>query len=309
MQVADEKVVNELKVNLENLPELPPDSHSFFLVAERWLTLPGGVRVSVREAGDGSPVLLLAGVNYGAYSFRYLFGARERFRLVLVDPFGPEGLRLDAATGMDTLQDFCAALEPALDIGGALWVAHGEFALAALVAGQRHQVNMRALVAISPPSPPTRWQRLQEKLSGQSGRLERLARRLVNDPFRAAAELVEYADVAVISRQELRWLARRLSTLPAARVMAGQLLALAHPDFTRPLEQLLEQTGGNTGSFPAPLSILAGAAGNPAVQEFARTLNRAFTGSELLLVENCGDAVQAEQPGRVLEVLDSLTGS
>lgn len=302
-------MVNELKVNLENVPELPPDSHSFFLTAERELSLPGEISVSVRDTGAGPPVLLLPGIHYGAYSFRYLLSARERFRLVLVDLFVPGGVQLATGAALEALHDILVSVEAALALDGALWVAQGELALAALAAGVRRSVSPRALVVISPPSPQTRWQQLQARLSGRSRRKEKMAQRFANDPFRAAADLVDYADPTVISRQELRWQARRLATWPAARALAGNLQALAHPELTRPLEQLIEKVAGSSAPFPVPLRILSGTAGNQAKQEFARTLNRTFTGSELLPVESCGDAVQAEQPARVLEVLDSLAAS
>ena len=251
-------------------------------------------------------MLCVADTRHGAFSFRYLMEPLgSGFSLTITDPLSAG---LEQGERIESLGDLAALVRRRL--GGlleekAVWVAHGESALALLWLVCNGEVKPEMLVAIAPAPVRKSVVGLAARIRGRSGRLDRLAGRLFDDPIGCSAEMLDYTDPAVFSRQELRWLASRYVLAGAARATAALLVDLSEKGFDGSCRQFLE---GLAGPCPVGLKLICGTRAEKPVVEYAHSFHQALAGSELFMPEDCGPVVHVENPAVVLEAVRQPAG-
>lgn len=296
-----------MKLNLHNLPELPPDTHPFYLLPERRLELAGGTEIAYREAGQGAPVLLLHGLWTCAYTFRSLIeplAARHRVVIPqLIDPAGDNPLadddyRPERLAGL--IQSVCRGL----DLLGPVVVGHAESGLAAMHLALDRPDAMRALVTVGMATELPRLSlRLKGWLLGNQRISEIWAQKGFSRPQLTALGMLDYADPAVVSRQEVRELARCWTTLPGARATSRILIQTLSKTYRTAVTERLASLAAGTGKFPVPLRLVHGTADTQAPPHQGEDIARSLPGAELLAAEGSGGAVQVEQPAWLARVI------
>ncbi|MBW2703111.1 MAG: alpha/beta hydrolase [Deltaproteobacteria bacterium] len=285
-----------MRVRLSDMPELPSEEHNFFLHPNRRLSLgPDEPSLTYQSAGRGSEILLLHGLWSTPYSFRHLLRPlSEQFRVILPDLFSPiresqKSRPYDPAA----LAGLIDTIIKKTNLERPWLVAHGEAGLAGLWLALHQPERIAGLMIIGtaiklPSSLRVRGWRLS-----RSGGVVRWAKRAFADPTKTALDMLDYADPAVASRQELRELARGWTHLPEALLRAQILTESLRPAFRKELLEKLTAASGQT--FPVPLKLVYGKADRVAVPEQGQALNRDFPGSEFMLSESSGGTVQIEQ--------------
>jgi pimeloyl-ACP methyl ester carboxylesterase len=295
---------------VNTLPELPAEEHPYFLLPERTLRLektgPGGTgtgdggpvtEVSTREIGDGGPVLLLPGLWTSALSFRGLLQPlSQKHRALLPEWYDPERQDPSAVSNTAALSDLALGLIRALSLNRPLLVGHAEAGLAGLHLALSHPEALGGLVVLGASLGPTFLAHWRWWWRARSGPSARWAKRSFQHPFRAAMEMLDYADPAVLSRQEIRHLAQGWSTLPAARARSRVLARTQVREFFAPLDAILQEATAAGRPFPIPLTLVYGQEDPKAPPEHGQRLNQTFPGSELLVAEGCRGAVHVERP-------------
>ena len=285
-----------MKARLSDIPELPSEAHDFFLEPERRRVLgSSGLPLRYRSSGQGADVLLLHGLWSCPLTFRHLLlSLREDYRLTLPDLLSPAmDQESELAYHPAALAQLISEIIESLELERPLLVAQGEAGLAGLTLALEQPESIRGLMCIGTAT------RLPSSLRMRGWRLshgngpERWAKRAVADPSKAALDMLDYADPAVLCRQDLRHLAHYWTRMPWALRRARILSDSLRPAFRK---ELLEKLAAAKGSaFPVPLQLVYGQADRRATAEQGQKLNRDFPGSELLLAEGCAGAVQVEQ--------------
>lgn len=301
------------RLRLEQIQELPSEEHPFFLLPEKRvvLNLDGSrtpFKLSYREAGSGRPVLLLHGLWTSAYTFRSLISPLSgRCRLImpeLVDPQG-ENLLPELDYRPQRLADLILAVGDALKLEKPLVVAHAESALAGLWLALRHPRSMSALVALGMSIQLPVWLKFKRWLLGPDRIMEKWANRAFQKPQMAALGMIDYADPAVICRQEIRLLSRYWSTWPGAKTKARILSDTLNSAYRQEVMQTLSEHLQSGKDFPVPLKLVYGDSDRRAPVDHGRRLNRLIPGSELLIAENSAGMMQVERPEWLAAVIAS----
>jgi pimeloyl-ACP methyl ester carboxylesterase len=119
---------------------------------ERQITVAPGERLHVEVAGAGTPVVLVPGLLGSAFGFRRLVAplVAGGYRVVVVEPLGiGASAKPEAADYSLTAQaDRIAAVLAALELDGAIVVAHSVSASMALRLAARHPERVRAIVSL-----------------------------------------------------------------------------------------------------------------------------------------------------------------
>ena len=301
-----------MRLKLEDIPELPAESHAFFLLPERGLVVDSKLQLTYREAGRGKPILMLHGLWTSAYTFRnlvhYLSAGYRVIIPELTDPLGRQLLsevdyRPERLSGL--ILDICRALK----LVSPVMVAHAESGLAAMHLALKQPGSLSALVTLGMPIEHSTRLRLRGWLLAHEALTERWAQKGFARPQQAAMEMLDYADPTVVSRQEIRQLARAWANLPGARATSrilAQTLGASYPQ--EALNALNEHLAGSSG-FPVPIKLIYGDSDRRATVQQGQKLNRMITGSELLVAEHSAGAVQVEKPkwtARVIEQTASV---
>jgi pimeloyl-ACP methyl ester carboxylesterase len=301
------------RLRLEQIRELPSEEHPFFLLPERQvvLSLPESrtpLKLSYREAGSGRPVLLLHGLWTSAYTFRSLIKPLSgRCRLImpeLVDPLG-ENLLPDLDYRPQRLADLVVAVGDALKLEKPLVVAHAESALAGMWLALQSPQRMSALVTLGMSIQLPVWLKFKRWLVGSERIMEKWANRAFQKPQMAALGMIDYADPAVICRQEIRLLSRYWSTWPGAKTMAGILSDTLNSAYRQEVMRTLSEHLQSGKAFPVPLKLVYGDSDRRAPVDHGRRLNRLIPGSELLVAENSAGMMQVERPEWLASVIAS----
>jgi pimeloyl-ACP methyl ester carboxylesterase len=303
---------NRVRQKQESIPELPAESHPFFLLPEHEKeVVPGqqggkSILTRYREVGSGPPVLLLHGLWTSAYTFRHLIEPLSpSFRLIMPELIDPEGVHL--LPGGDyhphRLAGWMAGLMDSFGIQSPLVVAHGECGLAALLLGLRQPDRMRGLITVGTSTGLPALLGIKGRFRAQPWMVKRWARAGFKRPIQAALAMLDYADPAVVCRQEIRRLARRWSSLPAAMTTAGILAQTLSPSYRRDFQHVLQHRPAESSAFPAPLKLLIGQLDRLASPAHGEKINRAFPGSELLVAEGCGGTLQVEKPDWTADII------
>jgi pimeloyl-ACP methyl ester carboxylesterase len=301
------------RLRLEQIQELPSEEHPFFLLPERQvvLSLPESktpLKLSYREAGSGKPVLLLHGLWTSAYTFRSLIQPLSgRCRLImpeLVDPLG-ENLLPDLDYRPQRLADLILAIEEALKLEKPLVVAHAESALAGMWLALQSPQCMSALVTLGMSIQLPVWLKFKRWLVGSERIMEKWANRAFQKPQMAALGMIDYADPAVICRQEIRLLSRYWSTWPGAKTMAQILSDTLNSAYRQEVMRALSEHLLSGKAFPVPLKLIYGDSDRRAPVDHGRRLNRLIPGSELLVAESSAGMMQVERPEWLAGVIES----
>lgn len=303
------------RLRLEQIRELPSEEHPFFLLPERQmvLNLPESqkpLKLSYREAGSGRPVLLLHGLWTSAYTFRSLIQPLSgRCRLImpeLVDPLG-ESLMPDLDYRPRRLADLALAVIQALKLEKPLVVAHAESALAGIWLALKNPQHMSALVTLGMSIQLPVWLKFKRWLVGPERIMEKWANRAFQKPQMAALGMIDYADPAVICRQEIRLLSRYWSTWPGAKTMATILSDTLNSSYRQEVLRALSEHLQSGKEFPVPLKLIYGDSDRRAPVEHGRRLNRLIPGSELLIAESSAGMMQVERPEWLAGVIESAS--
>ncbi len=287
----------------ESFPELPTESHPFFLLPEKSVTLRladgrDPVEIHYREAGDGIPVLLLHGLWTEAYTFRHLIGPLSKdMRLIipeLVDPSWLQAVETDFYYP-GRLANLFLALIQELGLDKPVLVAHAESGLAALLLGLRQSQALRALMVVGASFELPLIVGAGGRVAANRWLIERRAMAGYKQPIQAAMAMIDYKDVTVTSRQEIRRLARRFMSLPTARVAMHIQALTRSPAYRKEITLELQAREDKPVAYPVPLGIVVGQADRLATPAQGEKLNSLFPGSELMVAENSSGAVQVEK--------------
>lgn len=301
------------RLRLEQIQELPSEEHPFFLLPERRVVLSLGesrtpFNLSYREAGSGRPVLLLHGLWTSAYTFRSLISPLSgRCRLImpeLVDPQG-ENLLPELDYRPQRLADLILALVDALKLEKPLLVAHAESALAGVWLALKSPQCMSALIALGMAIQLPVLLKFKRWLLGPGRIMEKWANRAFQRPQAAAMGMIDYADPAVVCRQEIRLLSRYWSTWPGAKTMARILSDTLNSAYRQEVMQALSEHLQSGKAFPVPLKLVYGDSDRRAPADHGKRLNRLIPGSELMIAENSAGMMQVERPEWLASVIAS----
>jgi pimeloyl-ACP methyl ester carboxylesterase len=296
-----------VRLKLEEIPELPADNHSFFLLPEKSVELSAGKEIVYRDAGRGKPVLLLHGLWTSAYTFRALIEPlSSRFRLVMPELTDPAGLNPlpDEDYRPAAMVSLIVDLIRGLDLVSPLIVGHAESGLAAMQLAIEKPESLCALVTLGMPIEQPARLRLQGWLRAKPHFAERWAQKGFARPHAAACEMIEYADPTVVSRQEIRRMARYWSTLRGARATSRILAGTLSSAYARESMQVLAEHMDRQGKFPVPLKLVYGQDDRRATVGQGEKLNRLIPGSELLIADQSTGAVQVERPDWTAGVIE-----
>lgn len=301
------------RLRLEQIRELPSEEHPFFLLPERQVvvSLPDSrepLKISFREAGSGKPIILLHGLWTSAYTFRSLVRPLSgRHRLImpeLIDP-GWKNLLPDLDYRPQRLAELALAIGEALKLEKPVVAAHAESALAGVWLALRHPERLSALVAMGMAIQLPVLLKFKRWLVGPDRIMEKWANRGFQKPQMAALGMIDYADPAVICRQEIRLLSRRWSTWPGAKITAKILSETFASAYRQEVMQTLTEHLQAGLAFPVPLKLVYGDSDRRAPLDHGRRLNRLIPGSELLVAEHSAGMIQVERPEWLASVIAS----
>lgn len=301
------------RLRLEQIQELPSEEHPFFLLPERRVVLSLSetrtpLKLTFREAGSGRPILLLPGLWTSGYTFRSLIHPLAgQHRLVMPELIDPDGSNLlpDLDYRPERLADLVLAISAALKLEKPTVVAHAESALAGMWLALRHPGCMSALVALGMSIQLPVWLKFKRWLMGPERIMEKWANRAFQKPQMAAIGMIDYADPAVICRQEIRLLSRYWTTWPGAKTMAKILSDTLNSAYRQEIMRTLSEHLQAGKAFPVPLKLVYGDSDRRAPVEQGRRLNRLIPGSELLVAEHSAGMMQVERPEWLASVIAS----
>jgi pimeloyl-ACP methyl ester carboxylesterase len=142
-------------------------------------------------------------------------------------------------------------------------------------------------------------------LVGPERIMEKWANKGFRQPQMAAVGMIDYADPAVICRQEIRLLSRYWSTWPGAKITAKILSETMTSAYRQEVMKSLAEHLQAGKPFPVPLKLVYGDSDRRAPPEHGRKLNRLITGSELLVAEHSAGMMQVERPEWLASVIAS----
>ncbi|MBX3155076.1 MAG: alpha/beta hydrolase [Deltaproteobacteria bacterium] len=240
-----------------DVPEAPRVPHRWADTTRRDVTVRtdelGSIRIAVREYGSGPPLLLVHGLMWTSYSFRYLLeplGAR--FRLVMPDlPGAGDSDHPDVYLGPDVLARALLATVDALDLRGSAVVGNSMGGYLSMRAALLDPKAFTRLVNLHSPGLPTprmvalRW---AMRVLPSFRIVDRLVRK---DPERWVHRNVHYYDETLKSREEHREIARPLTTPAGRRTFYRHLRDTLD---TRPMKQFASTL--RASGFPIPLLLV-----------------------------------------------------
>jgi len=308
------------RVPFADLPALPRRPHPYDRTEAREVTTRserlGALRIHVREAGAGPPLLLMHGLMTTSYSWRYVIEPLgEHYRLFMPDlpGCGRSEVAPPGAYGADAIAAWIGDLQRALGIegcpavgnsmGGYLCMRH---ALAQLGAFSR-LVNLH-----SPAFPDAKLDLLSAlmKLPGTRALAAWLARR---DPLRWAHRNVHYFDEALKSLEEAHAYGDPLASPEGARAFACYLAETMAAADLRAFTRELGERFAARRAFPVPLLLLY-ADRDPLVSpRNGARLHALLPGAELSWIEASSHFAHVDTPeqvvARVLPFLSATPGA
>lgn len=296
-----------MNLKLADIPEIPSEPHPFCLLPVRRVAPSPDMTLDYRQAGQGDPVLLLPGLWTTSFTFRGLIEAlQETRRLVLPETLDPSGENQlpDGDYSPAALAAFTLRLMDALELDRVCLVGHAELGLAGLELAMSHPDRLAALVVIGaciklPTSARLAgWWHSRSDAAGW-------AKAGFAQPDRAAMAMLDYADPAVVSRQEIRHLAAAWTSLPGARARARILAQTLAGEYPKATVARLEARMAEGMRVEIPLEFVYGKLDHKALPEQGQQLNRLMPGSELLVAEHSGGTVQVERPRWTAQIIEA----
>ena len=266
---------------------------------------------SLRELGEGPPLLLIHGLMTTGYSWRRVLGPLGRRRRVLV-PDLPGAGRSAAPPGplsAARLADGLAALMAALEVPRADVVGNSMGGLVALELARRHPDRVHRLVLVHPPARVELRHRALGLALAVPGAEALLGALIARDPLRWAHRQVHYYDESLKSLEEAREYGDPLVTAEGLRGFVRHLRdVVAAPALGAQLRRLRAD-----GPPPAPTTLIY-ARQDPMVDPASGpALHALLPGSRLVWEEEGGHFLHVDRPAaflrRLTEALEEdLTG-
>jgi pimeloyl-ACP methyl ester carboxylesterase len=304
-----------LQVKLEDIPELPAEEHPFFLLPEKHISIeaPGNAKheisVLYRETGNGIPIVFSPGLWTSSFSFRNLIKPlAKKYRVIL-----PEWIDIDSDVyghqldyTPEQLAGLCRNFIEKMELTKPIMVGHAESGLAGLLLGFDGFDNLHSLVVISAALKLSTSDRIKGQLLGFDRIGEHWMQKGFKRPIESALNMLDYADPAVYSRQELRFLAKRWSTLPRAQTTAKILVQTLSSSYRKTIQQKLQTQTVSPEPYPIPLKLIFPTEDRRVSFKQGEKLNFLFPGSDLLKAEGSASCVQVEQPNWLTSIIMAL---
>ena len=293
---------------MNDIPELPSEPHSFFLSPVHDVQLSSGEKLKYREEGSGPDIILVHGLWTTSYTFRSLMTSLSgSYHVIVPELVDYEDLPSKyerAFTPADTAQ-LIKDLSLSLDLKSPLVVGHEESGLAAIEMALEHPELISGVISISPRTSSSMGTRISGWWRARS-EASAWAKSAFSQPFKAALGMLNYSDPTVVSRQELRVLAKGWSTLPHAAQRAKILASTMSQDYVKSTMAKLEALAESGKSLDVPLKLIYGDMDSNAPVSHGEAIISLLPGTELLVAQGCGTAAQIERPRWTAEVIEGF---
>ncbi|MCO4743804.1 MAG: alpha/beta fold hydrolase [Proteobacteria bacterium] len=246
----------------EDLPLRPRVPHGWAGVKHETVTLRtdafGEHQVHYVEAGEGEPLLLVHGLMWRAFSWRYVVEPlSKRYRVIIPDLVGA-GLSdaPDVAYTPEAMAAWLAAFVDALDLRGCRCVGNSLGGYLCMQAALSDPSLFRCLVNLhSPGIPEPRLYALwfAIRIPGLRALFEAFVAR---DPMRWSHKNVHYYDESLKSVEEVRQVAEPLRTAAGRRAFSHYLADTVSPFAMRQFVRTLQQRRERNLGFPIPLQLV-----------------------------------------------------
>jgi pimeloyl-ACP methyl ester carboxylesterase len=287
-------------------------AHDYFEMDNREVDVPtdrlGRVRLHVRTAGEGPPLLLVHGLMTSGYSFRHVVGPLARGHALVVPdlPGAGRSAPLDRPLRPEALAELLVSLVTTLGIRGCRVVGNSMGGYLCLRAALFDPGAFSALIDVhSPGVPQARLWALSAALSTRAGRsiLDALVRR---DPMRWVHRNVHYRDESLKSLEEAREYGHPLSTRAGRDAFASYLFDALDPRGMRQLVAELEARRARGEPFPIPLSLLYSTEDPMVPPGIGRRLAELLPSAEVEWLEESSHFCHVDSPERFVEVTEAF---
>jgi pimeloyl-ACP methyl ester carboxylesterase len=285
----------------ERLPAEPRRAHPYFRLRSRDVEVGsapfGKIRVHVREAGEGPPLLLVHGLMTSGYSFRYVVEPlAAHFRCIVPDL--PGAGRTDKPTARyraDDLATFLAELIEAEGIAGCDVIGNSLGGYVTMrLAMMRPDLVSRLISIHCPGVPLARLYALKWAMSVPGS--ERLLDWLVSrHPERWAHRNVHYWDETLKSVEESREYGAPLATTQGRRAFARYLSDALDPADMKAFVADLAR-----GPFPVPLMLLFVRRDPMVPPSVGRRLAEIVPSAELVWLDDASHFAHVDAPEAVV---------
>jgi pimeloyl-ACP methyl ester carboxylesterase len=295
------------RVPFAELPALPKRPHPYDRTEALEVTTRserlGALRIHVRQAGSGPPLLLVHGLMTTSYSWRYLIEPLgRRFRLLMPDlpGCGRSEAAPPGAYGAPSIAAWIGDLQRALGVEGCLAVGNsmGGY-LCMLHALARPDAFARLVNVHSPAFPDAKLDLLSAlmKVPGTRALAARLARR---DPLRWAHRNVHYFDEELKSVEEAHAYGDPLSTAEGSRAFACYLAETMSAAGLRAFTRALRDRFRAGQPFPVRLMLLY-ADRDPLVSpRNGERLHALIPGAEIAWIRSSSHFAHVDTPDEVV---------
>ena len=304
------------QLRFDEIPALPTRPHPYFEASAREVTTTsprlGALRIHVREAGSGPPLLLIHGLMTTSYSWRYVIEPLGRhFRLVMPDlpGCGRSEAPPDGAYGPASLADWIGDLQRLLGIEGCAAIGNSMGGYLCLRLALARKGAFSRLVDIHSPAFPDGKLDLLATLLRAPGTRSLAAWLARRSPLRWAHRNVHYHDETLKSLEEAHAYGDPLATREGARAFAAYLAETMAPGEMRAFTGELASRKARGEAFPVPLMLLY-AERDPLVSPSnGARLKALLPEARLTWVSNTSHFMHVDSPERVVaEVLPFLRG-
>lgn len=286
------------------VPAVPNRPHGYFDVPHRSIEVDskpfGPVRIHVREAGDGEPLLLIHGLMTTSYSWRYVIEPlAQRFRVIAPDLVGCGASDKPVVDySVENVARFVAELQEALGVRGCRVVGNSMGGYVCMRLAQQDPAAMSKLVNIhSPGLPMFRLHALKTALAlpGSEVLFHWLIRR---DPLRWAHTRVHYWDESVKSLEEAHAYGDPLAKEDGRTALSRYLRdTMAPAGIERFVAELRRQP------FPVPLRLIYARRDPMVPPEVGTGLHALVPEAELIWLDRCSHFAHVDRPEKLVELI------
>lgn len=296
----------------DELPAVPRVPHGYGAMAAREIAVHtpslGDVRLHVRTAGQGPPLLLVHGLMTSGYSFRHVVERlAERWHVIVPDlPGAGRSPPVDRRLTADAMAELIVAVVDALGIRGCRCVGNSMGGYLCLRAALRDPGAFSALVNVhSPGLPIPRLWALNAALGTRlgAGALDLLVRR---DPRRWVHANVHYRDESLKSLEEAEEYGRPLATAAGRRAFVSYLRDALDPRSMRAFLRALGERRRAGRPFPIPLSLLYATEDPMVSPSVGRVLAALVPSAELTWLRDSSHFCHVDTPAAFVAAVESF---